>query len=298
MYLKKQKESTNPGLRSLLQKAARRGHSDIVEKTANYLNNIGDRTWLRSRSVVITFEECWPMAQFLSLNKSFESKLMPLLRVAAITKQKDAASLGALAFAFSEGDRSMLSAIPSDWALKAVSEALKRPTSFFEWAQAQCTSAIALQIVEVARKYLSVATWGWDKACIIAGAFFAATNNVPECKAAPETDDIFPYWVALDKHTPQGKDVLHRIAEKYGLHYRHLIWSGFYFESTKVNALAESPWWNSEKIWRLRRAGLTISEAEQIWIKFRPIVAEHLENDAEELRKLVENQSGIQTRLF
>lgn len=298
MFVKQHKESTDPRLRSLLQKAARRGYSDIVEKTANCLNDIGDRTWLKSRAVVITFEECWPMAQYISLNKDFDSKLTPLLRVASITKQKDAAGMGALAYAFSEGDRSMLGAVPNDWALKVISEALTRPPQFFEWAQKQCVSSAALQIVDVARKYLSVATWGWDKACILAGAFLAATNNVPECKAAIGEEHVFPYWVVLDKHTPQGKETLHQIAEKYEFPYRQLIWSSFYFESAKVNAIEDSPWWNSEKVWRLRRAGLTTSEAEQIWAKFQPIIAEQLEPEAEELRNLVEDQRGVQIRLF
>ncbi len=298
MFVKQYKESTDPRLRSLLQKAARRGYSDIAESTASYLNATGDKTWLRSRAVVITFEECWPMAQYLSLSTKFDSKLSALLRVTSATKQKDAAGLGALAYAFSEGNRSMLGVVPNSRALHIVSEALLRPLPFFEWAKNQCTSSTALQIIDAARRYLSVATWGWDKACIISGAFLATTTAIPECKVVPNIDNKFPYWVALDKHTPQGKEILHQIAQEYLLSYRHLIWSSFYNESAKVNAIEESPWWNAERAWRLSRAGLSNNDAEQLWARFRDIVAERLEPEAEELRKLVEDRREVQSRLF
>src|SRR5262249_36744741 len=111
-------------------------------------------------------------------------------------------------------------------------------------------------------------------------------------------EGAFPYWVALDKHTPQGKEILQEIAREHSISYRHLIWSGFYFESAKVNALGESPWWNAEKRWRLTRAGLASEAAEQLWERVRGVIAERLQPEAEELRKAVENQSVCQGSLF
>jgi hypothetical protein len=75
MFVKKRKDSTDPRLRSLLQKAVRRGHSAVVQNTARRLDAARDRTWLRSRAVVITFEECWPLAQQLSISTPFDSRL-------------------------------------------------------------------------------------------------------------------------------------------------------------------------------------------------------------------------------
>jgi hypothetical protein len=216
------------------------------------------------------------------------------LRVTVAEKQKDAAGLGALAYAFGEGDQTILDVVPDRWALRVVCEALRRPPAFFEWAQAKSTSPAALQIVDTARRYLAAATWGWDKACIIAGAFFAATVGVPESRKATEAEGAFPYWVALDKHTPEGKEALHEIARERGVSYRHLIWSSFYFESAKVNALVESPWWKSEREWRLSRAGLTTGAAEQLWEGLRPIIAERLRPQAEELREAVEAHGASQ----
>ena len=298
MFVKQYKTSTDPRLRSLLQKAVRRGHSKVVESTADHLNTIGDKTWLRSRTVVITFEECWPMAQHLSISKHFDSKLMALLQVASATKQKDAAGLGALAYAFSEGDQTMLDFVPNLWALRIVASALVRPSEFFEWAKEHCASSTGLQIIDVAHRYLSVATWGWDKACIIAGAFLATTVGAHECRIVPDDKGIFPYWVALDKHTPQGKLALRKVAKEHILSYRQLLWSSFYYESAKVNAIAESSWWIAERTWRLSRAGLSTNAAMNTWERFRTVVAEHLKPEAKELRRLVEEYGTMQERLF
>ena len=82
MFLKQRKASTDPRLRSLLQKAARRGYPRVAELVARRLYDNGDRTWLRSRSVVITFEECWPLAQRLALSKDPETKFAAIREVA------------------------------------------------------------------------------------------------------------------------------------------------------------------------------------------------------------------------
>lgn len=243
---------------------------------------------------MITFEECWPLAGALVLTKDTESKIHALLAVTEAEKQKDAAGLGALAFAFHEGDRSMLDLAPNDWAIRVVSEGLKRPSPFFTWAESQCSSEYQSSIVEAARTYLAVATWGWDKTCILAGAFLAATStSVPLCAFGPTSERAFPYWTAIDKHTPRGKEALHQVGAEFNLSYRHLIWAGFYFESAVVNSLAASRWWNAERDWRLRRAGLNAASATDIWNRVRARLADRLEADAAELAQALE---GVGTR--
>src|SRR5688572_13096217 len=108
MYLKQRRKSTDPRMRSLLQKAARRGCVEVVDRVSAYLTQIGDTTWLRSRSVVITFEESWPLAESLHLDRTFISKLSALRRVARASKQKDSAGLGSLGFAFQSGEQEVL----------------------------------------------------------------------------------------------------------------------------------------------------------------------------------------------
>lgn len=98
----------------------------------------------------------------------------------------------------------------------------------------------------------------------------------------------FPYWVALDKHTPEGKTVVHEVATEMRSSYRRLIWASFYCESASVDRLLPSPWWDAEKTWRLRRAGLTLEAAEELWSRARPRVSERLETGAAALKEFVE----------
>lgn len=126
------------------------------------------------------------------------------------------------------------------------------------------------------------ATWGWDKTCMLAGAFLATTGEIPDVSQVPsERNAVFPYWVALDKHTPQGREVLRRVSLRTGIKYRQLLWTSFYFESAVANAMLASPWFKAEREWRLRRAGLTLQAARQLWDEARPLVrAEHSEGEA------------------
>lgn len=291
MFLKPRKTSTDPRLRSLLQKAARRGFVPVVERVAARLDAIGDTAWLRSRTVVITCEECWPLADSLSIDRHLRSKLEILLRVAKASKQKDAAGLGALAYAYREGDTSMLSVVPDQRALKIISEALARPKDFFAWAMSQSQSVRSKEIICNAEKYLPVATWQWDKACILATAFLSTNTGTPTPDAAPASQPAldFPYWAALDKHTDEGKAALRDVAKPLGVNYRQLIWASFYCESAQVNQLLPSPWFEAEREWRLRRAGLSWESAKELWERARLLMPRRLENDASELRRIVES---------
>lgn len=298
MYLKKPKASTDPRLRSLLQKAVRRGADCIVEAAVRKLMFLGDQAWLRSRTVVITFEESWPLAQNLVLTKDQQTKELALLRVTHATKQKDAAGLGALAFAFHEGDRSMLDLVPSKLALRIVAKGLDRPNAHFEWALSQCSSEEARRVVRVARNYFAAATWGWDKATILAAAFLATSGGVPTLSPSESTVSDFPYWVALDKHTPEGKEVFRRVATSSRIAYRQLIWASYYCESAIVSALEPSAWFEVERSWRLRKVGLNMQTALELWGRLCPIISAELSAKAESLRSQVEDQASRQGNLF
>ena len=180
MYLRPQKPSTDPRLRSLLQKAVRRGYASLVERVVALLVSIGDSTWLRSRTVVITFEECWPLGRSLFLDRSLSSKVDALIATTRSTKQKDAAGLGALAHAYRAGDRSMLGIVPDKHLLRMVAESLDRPNDFFRWAHVAAEQKNSHRAVHAAQHYLSAATWEWDKACILAGALLAVRGCIPD----------------------------------------------------------------------------------------------------------------------
>jgi len=288
MFLKTPKASTDQRVRSLLQKAARRGYTQVVDLALARLHRSGDKTWLRSRAIVITFEECWPLAAFLSIDRDLSSKRNALFSVAKAAKQKDAAGLGALAHAYREGDQSMLDCVPDRYTLRIVSEALERPKGFFEWVISQSGKQRAIEVIKASERYLPAATWPWDKACILAGALLATIGDIPGIESADAPLGEFPYWVALDKHTPEGKVALTEVAKELNSSYRRLIWASFYFESARVNRLVPSPWWNAERTWRLRRAGLSSDTAEALWSSARPLVRQRLEDKAASLRDFVE----------
>jgi len=298
MFVKERKASTDPRVRSLLQKAARRGFPVVVENAVGRLNLSGDKVWLRSRAVVITFEECWPLAASLSLSKDEGSKLRALLNVCRAVKQKDAAGLGALSYAYHEGDQSMLDIVPEQRSLRIVAEALKRPQPFFEWAKSECKTERQISVVEAAQRYLPAATWEWDKTCILAGAFLATMGEIPEPKSGETSASEFPFWVALDKHTPQGKPVLSDVAGKLRVSYRQVMWASFYFESAMVNGLCESAWWEAEKQWRLRRAGLSVEEGAALWSRARHLVREQLVAEASRLRETLASPFVVQRDLL
>ena len=228
------------------------------------------------------------MAASLFIDREPSSKRHALLSVANASKQKDAAGLGALAHAYREGDRSMLDCIPDKHILNIVSEALKRPAAFFEWVLGQSRSEQSNNVIRAAQHYLPAATWQWDKASILAGALLATLGDMPAIEPAGIPTEEFPYWVALDKHTPQGKLALREIAKQVSSSYRRLIWASFYCESARVNSLLSSPWWNAERTWRLRRAGLSLESAEELWARARFLVRQRLEAEALSLKELVD----------
>jgi|ERR1700733_9092765 len=288
MFLKPPKASTDQRVRSLLQKAARRGYARVVELALERLDSIGDKTWLRSRAIVITFEECWPLAASLAIDRELSSKRNALLSVAKAAKQKDAAGLGALAHAHQEGDQSMLDCVPDRYALRIVSEAVQRPKAFFDWILSQSRTQRATDVIKSSERYLPAATWPWDKACILAGALLATMGEMQKMEPADAPPEEFPYWVALDKHTPEGKVALTEAAREVRSSYRRLIWASFYCESARVNRLLPSPWWDAERTWRLRRAGLSWDAAQELWSRARPFVRGRLEGKAASLKDFVE----------
>jgi hypothetical protein len=226
------------------------------------------------------------------------------MKAANSCKQKDAASLGALAYAYQQGDKSILGFAPNADQLEFVAGALERPHAFFDWIVTQSKDDNSKAIIHAARKYLAVATWQWDKACILAGALLSVMADLPHVETAEPFKGPFPFWVALDKHTPQGKEVLRRIGIERKIPYRQLIWSSFYFESGQVNKLLPSPWWEAEKEWRLRRAGLTVNKSEELWFTVRDSVQNALVEEAARLKDklgkppISKPQEPIQKNIF
>jgi len=271
-------------LRSLLQKCVRRGYGELAKHVAYTLGSYGDSLWLRSRTGVIIFEECWQAAHMLQS----EPTIVLLEKVASFVKNKDAAGLGSLGYAVSTGDMSPIEKHPEPLPIKIIAAGLERPESFFKWARERCKNEIQESVVNNAAALYPKATWHWDKAFIIAGAYLSTHPGTPDTSISKTIyTDPFPFWVAVDKHTPQGKRALRNAAIKLNIKEHHLQWMSFYFESSTTNQIQASPWWETEVSWRFARLGLEISEAKKIWADISQQIAASVKNESEEIQNIL-----------
>jgi len=287
--------------RSLLQKAVRRGNVDLVLTVSALIQTLGSRekSWYRTRSVVITFEECWPLGLELVFNRHFHSKVAVLVKVARAPKWKDATGLGYLAYSLYEGDRSVLEGDSGDRHIRMIAHALQRPEDYWQWLEAHIEDASVRPLVENARHH-RYAGLPRDRAVIQAAAYLAAIEALPDVELQPAAERPFPYWVALDMHTPQGKRALQDVARDLHIPRKQLEWSLFYFEGGASGHSAPSPWWERRCRWYFRRIGLPVEEAHLLWEPAKPQIMDALAEDSRRLHREIyawklENRDKIET---
>lgn len=279
---------THQECRSLLQKAVRRGDSPLVAKVVDHLYEIGDAIWLKRRVGVIIAEECWPLMAEWELPKNpkeQQSAIKDILTQAALSvKFKDAAGLGSLAHAFSEGDNSVLTG-SDDYPIKLITAAIKKEKKYWKWVVSQCTTPPVTRLVRHAEAAYRKGGWPWDKAFIQATAYLAITHEMPDLSATSSFKADFPFWVALDKHTPQGKAALRKLAKKTGIPWRQLNWISFYCESGRVDNAYPSRWWDRAAEWHLNKVGLSFEAATSIWNQVKPVFVELLRDESQLLQE-------------
>lgn len=291
MVIRKASPDTDQVARSLLQKAIRRGNVAIARATFRYLvSEKADLSWLRSRLAVITFEEAWPFVEHVSFGRSEAEILDHYVALCRSFKNKDAAGLGSLAYALSQGDQSVLKGDEGDWFIRVVAKAITSRDGFWSWIVSEAVSrtevapTLAVRALEASKK----AGWPWDKAFAYAAALFAAKYPLPVlARATDDGTDEFPFWIAIDKHTPMGKSTIRAVAAKMGVRSNTALWLSFYLESGVCSHLVDSPWWEREKKWRFAKLGLVAGQAEELWARLSPAVAEALSGEADRLRQQI-----------
>lgn len=287
MFIRKAASSTDPGLRSLLQKAIRRGRVSHASTASTLLWQRGDRSWLRNRIATLLFEESWPLAELLlESSGGLDPKRRVIEVLAASVKHKNAASLGSLAYEWTRGERqhSTISQIldrHQQKAVRTVSAATQRPAEFWQWARRQVSDGDFLTATETAQRK---GGWPWDVAMTFAAAYLFVTEGSPKPVTAKLHNDTFDFWIAVDKHTPIGKRALREISQRVKCGYAQLSWASFYFESAVVNAMAPSPWWDAERIYRFRSLGMSVEEAEKLWAAVRDEMAQAVQPEADRLK--------------
>ena len=269
--------------RSLLQKAVRRGHVDLVTTASALMRKEGENSWYTTRAAIITFEECWPLGAELIFNKKFHSKVAALIRVTRAAKCRDATGLGYLAHALSEGDTSVLNGSPEDRHLKIVAGAIKRPEDFWQWISGREQSDRQAALIRNARKFKDEGL-PRDRVVVRAAAYLALSGPIPPIKVMGPPEEIFPFWISFDRHTAEGKLVLRDVARDLHIPRPQLEWTCFYFEGAKANAQIDSQWWQRYCQWRFTRVGLPIEEAHLLWGPARTQVIEALAQDSRHLQ--------------
>ncbi len=287
--MRKANPNTQQDCRSLLQKAVRRGESDLVVKVVDHLYKIGDINWLKQRVGVIIAEECWPLMGEWELPQKRDMQQTAsheiLSQAAGYRKFKDAAGLGSLAYALSEGDNSVLNGSDEDTYIKHICAAIKNKDNYWKWIFSQCSCDMTKRFVERTSIAYRKGGWPWDRAFIQAAAYLVVMEGLPKLQLAIKKESKFPFWVALDRHTPQGKAVISKLAKETRFPWRQLNWVSFYCESGIVYNQVPSRWWDKEVEWRLNKVGLSLDRAISMWTEVRPRFIELLHDESERLRQ-------------
>ena len=281
----KSRSDTEALYRSLLQKAVRRGHLDLVYITSALLETLSpkEKNWYRTRTAIIAFEECWPLGSHLVFNRKFHSKVAALIKVTKSLKSRDASGLGYLAFALYEGDASILEGTPDDKHIRIIANAIRRPDDFWHWIAAQKIPAEQIALVENAEQFKDEGS-PRDKAVLQAAAYLAATSQTVPCKELGQSDQPFPYWVAFDRHTPAGKLALRDVARAMHIPLPQLEWTCFYFEGARTNGEIPSKWWDRHSKWRFKKVDLVPEEAHLLWEPAKSQVIESLTSESRRLQ--------------
>lgn len=274
--------------RSLLQKLVRRGHIELSEKVALTLAKNGDSKWLQTRASVILFEECWPLVPVVA---SHTPTIVIIKKVAESKKNKDAAGLGSLAYEYSSGNESAATDSPDCLAVRIVASGLERPDAFFNWMESKSLNLEQKKVIASARLLFKQASWQWDKAFCIAASYLAMSSLPIVEPSASNFESSFPTWVAIDKHTPEGRAAIQRAGAKLKIPPKQLSWISFYLESAKVNYLVDSPWWDAERKWRFSQLGISESYAFGVWHEASEVIKEELHLQTLRINDLIKTSS-------
>jgi len=272
--------------RSLLQKAVRRGHSELICTISALIENLNihSRAWFEKRAAFIVFSECWPLGREMVFTKRFPSKVAALIRVARAPKARDATGLGFLAYALAKGDTSVLDQSADDRAVKLIAKAIRHPADFWEWVSTQGTDQRCQALIANAGRYREGGR-PHDKAVVQAAAYLAVSSPLPDPTPAPAADAPFPHWVVFDRHTSEGKRALRDVARDLHIPLPQLEWCFYYFEGAAANAEMPAPWWHRYCRWHFDRVGMREEDARLLWEPSRDQIADALAEDGRRLQK-------------
>lgn len=284
VIIDKRRADVDARFRSLLQKAVRRGNVELVLTTSALLESLSarEKNWFKNQTAVITFEECWPLGADLVFNRKYHSKVAALINVTRSVKARDATGLGFLAYALFKGDLTVFTGTSEDRHIKIIANAIRRPEDFWDWLGKNAETGKPGALIENAKRFKNAGRRR-DRAVIQAAAYLAASAQIPHIETMTPGDQAFPYWVALDMHTPQGRRALKDVARDLHISLKQLEWSMFYFEGAKTNATVESSWWQRNCEWYFQKTGMSMQDAHLLWEPAKPQVIQALADESRQL---------------
>jgi hypothetical protein len=271
---------------SLLQKAVRRGHVDLVYTISAFIESLGSKPkeWYRTRTVISTFEECWPLAAELNFNRKFHSKVAALILITRNQKIRDAGGLAYLAHALSQGDSAVYTGIPADRDIKIIANAIRRPDDFWQWVTARIDASRDNVLLENTMRFRHEGT-PREQAALQSAAYLMLTGSRPQVPEVRPADENFPYWVVFDQSTPEGKLALRDVARSLNIQLPQLEWACNYYEGFKTNGSLPCSWWNRFCEWQFQKVGLKPEEAHLLWKPARSQVMSALASDGHRLQR-------------
>jgi len=273
---------------SLIQKAVRRGNVELVEKVFKYLIDIkGQRHWLKNRLAVIGYEECWPYANTINFNCSDYELLQQYKAFACKVKNKDCDGLAYLANKLNEWEKKALrgDAIQRE-GIQRVADAMKDDTKFWKWIEQQSLYSKHQQRIEAARQAMK-RSWD-DRAIMFAAAYLSITYPIPPVlEIEPNNNPNFPFWVAIDKHTSEGKQIIRTACEKIDLPSKRGEFLTFYFAGALCNKVQDMPFFKLMKEYKVERMGYTQDEVKAFWLKLRPQIIQMSKDDVDLMVKRI-----------
>lgn len=271
--------------RSLLQKAVRRGQTELVFTASALIEEraIHTQAWFEKRTAFIVFGDCWPLGAQSVFTRKFHSKVAALVRVARATKYRDATGLGFLAYALAKGDASVLEKGPDDRVVRLIAKAVHQPADYWEWISRQTDEPARAALIANARRHRDGGR-PHDSAVVQAAAYLALSEPLPSPLHASSPASVFPYWVVFDRHTSEGQRVLKDVARDLHLPLPQLEWCFYYFEGASADEESASPWWQRYCRWNFNRIGLNPEEAHLLWVPARAQIIDALSEASHRLQ--------------
>ncbi len=255
-------------LRSLLQKAVRRGHVELLFTVCAYLEHHQPPppSFFPAQAARAAFYECWPLATRLPFARRPTAAVAFLAHIAALHKTREAAGLGLLADAVWRGEPVTIQDEDEREDLHRITQAIETTEDFFSWLAAREMNAQdALRYAGIRRPPPSRGR-PHDRAVAFAALYLLAVRPGSVLPPpAPPPEEAFPFWVAFDRHTAAGRLALRDVARDLKIPPAQLAWCFALFEGLRLQAEIPSPWWQRYCRNRFDRIGLPLEEAHLLW---------------------------------